>query len=65
MKSATLFSAKTTNPNTPETDMQPFVMHTVTYHVDGELTEQQVLASEPGHAIKKVREALKSKGWQA
>lgn len=43
------FSARVTNPNTPESDLQPRVWHTVR---DTEGKEHQVYATDPRDAIK-------------
>ena len=48
-------SARTTNPNTSESDRQPRVWHTVTLN-DG--TTRTVLASDPIEAINTVNKEL-------
>jgi hypothetical protein len=50
-------SAHTTNPNTPESDNQPRVWHTVT---DSEGKEHQVYASDPMDAIDMLNQRLRS-----
>jgi len=49
------FGARTTFPNTPETDKEPMVYHTVTYSIDhGESQKAYIMATEPGDAINRV-----------
>lgn len=53
----TASGAKTTNKNTPETDLLPEVMHTVTYYIDnkeGKSGILQIMAKDPQDAIKKI-----------
>ena len=52
-------SARTTNSNTPESDMQTFVPHTVRMS-DG--SERTIMAREPGDAIDKVNRSLQVHG---
>lgn len=47
-------SASTSGPNTPETDRQRFVLHTVTCSYNGKIEKVQVYAEAPDTAIKKV-----------
>jgi hypothetical protein len=51
MKEVRAIAARTTNPNTPESDQQTMVLHTVTMS-DG--TERRVYATDPMAAIAKV-----------
>lgn len=54
--------AFTTNPNTPETDAQPFVLHTVEWTENGIAMKQTLKARDPFDAaerIKKQRRKLK------
>ena len=50
-------SAHTTNPNTPESDKLPRVMHTVSIRFDGEteMKEVQLMAADPLDAMDRVR----------
>jgi|TARA_R110000787_G_scaffold97204_1_gene200736 hypothetical protein len=55
-------SACTTYPNTPETDMQRFVMHTVKYtDKNGEWKSLKIMASDPSDAIRKLKEVYSEK----
>ena len=56
-------SARTTNPNTPESDLLPEVMHTV-YLFSEEHGQRTVdlLASDPLNAIDKVNQKLREGG---
>lgn len=49
-------SAKTVNPNTPESDLQRFVLHEVTLS-DG--SKRRIMAEDPIDAINKVNKELK------
>ena len=51
--------ARVSEPNSPETDSQEFVLHTVTYTDDnGENQEAEVWAADPMDAIKEVKEDI-------
>lgn len=54
------FVAYTTNPNTPESDKQDFVFHTVRYTLNGEQKEAVLLARCPLDAIDTVKRRF---GW--
>jgi hypothetical protein len=49
------YSAQTTYPNTPESDLQEFIMHTVRFDADGVETERKVMATDPLEAIRIVQ----------
>ena len=54
-----VLSAKTTNPNTAETDLLPKVWHTVQVQLDGgEIREIQCMAADPIDAMNIVRETM-------
>lgn len=54
--------ARVSKPNTPETDFQEFVLHTVTYTDDNEeISEVEVLATDPMDAISQVKYFIKNK----
>lgn len=55
MKTYTGYSARTTNRNTPESDMQPTVQHTVSFLEDGDRKEIQVHATDPMDAIQMIQ----------
>lgn len=55
------FRAWTTYPNTPESDKEMFVMHTVKYEVNGRTKETEVNAADPMDAIDRVHEYLTNK----
>ena len=54
----TNFRGWTSKPNTPESDMQRVVMHTVAYDKNGISKEMEVLAECPVAAINSVRNLL-------
>jgi hypothetical protein len=56
--------AYTTNLNTPETDAQDRVMHTVEWTEDGWPMKQDIMASDPLEAIRLIqRQQAISKGF--
>lgn len=56
-----VISASTTYPNTPETDLLPRVMHTVSYTDGQQVKEMQVNATDPLDALDIVRRLLRSR----
>lgn len=61
MKNYSAYSARTTFPNTPQTDMEPTVLHTVTFLENGEHGEIDVHAECPISAIKIVQNIHREK----
>ena len=54
--------ARVSEPNTPETDSQEFVLHTVTYTDDNEeISVVEVLATDPMDAINHAKYFIKNK----
>lgn len=54
--SHTPISAGTSFPNTPESDLQPFVAHDVNVGLaDGSTVTVRISAADPGEALDKVR----------
>ena len=53
--SVTNISARTAQPNTPETDAMPVVDHVVNFTHDGKEQTRTVLATDPMDAIDTVR----------
>ena len=59
-----MYSAHTKYPNTPETDAQAEVMHTVEWTEDGHPMSQDIMASDPLEAIRLIqRQQAISKGF--
>lgn len=50
--------AYVTHPNTPETDQETRVWHTVEYTVNGEKCTTEILAKDPLDAIRKMQITL-------
>tara|TARA_E500000331_G_C16620740_1_gene440019 strand:- start:218 stop:490 length:273 start_codon:yes stop_codon:yes gene_type:complete len=53
---ATNFRAWVAQPNTPETDKQKYVLHTVNYELDGKTIATEIMAECPIDAINWVKE---------
>ena len=54
------FVSFVTDHNTPESDKEEFVLHTVRYQVDGGLKEVELMARCPLDATDRVRASLKA-----
>lgn len=55
MATRTGFSAYVAQPNTPESDLQPMVEHTVTFYQDGEQVTIKIMAEAPDDVIDRAR----------
>jgi hypothetical protein len=50
-----VISARTKYSNSPETDLQPYVMHIVEAEVKGQLIQTELMATDPLDAMDKAR----------